>query len=391
MKQLDHPNIIKLYETFQDHRNIYLVMELCDGGELFDRIVEVGNFTEVQAAILMEQIFMAIFYMHQQSMTHRDIKPENFIFGSKEPIETATLKLLDFGLSCTFQPGQSLTTKAGTPYYVAPQVLQGNYNELADVWSCGVVMYVLLCGYPPFHGDTDSIVLKRVKAGNVEFPPEDWERISPDAKDLIKKCLKMKVSDRYTAEQAVNHVWVTERAPTSTGLNITVVDKLKDFKGQNKLKKAALQVIAGQLNEKEILMLRESFKALDENKDGTLTLTELKTGLERSGLEDIPSDLKQLMEEVDGDGSGQIDYTEFLAATIDKQVYAREEVMWSAFRTFDLDGDGRITMAELRKVLEDGTMEAAVNAAYIAGVMKEIDANGDGEIDFNEFVEMMKR
>jgi len=364
-------------------------MELCDGGELFDRIVEVGNFTEVQAAILMEQIFMAIFYMHQQSMTHRDIKPENFIFGSKEPIEAATLKLLDFGLSCTFQPGQSLTTKAGTPYYVAPQVLQGNYNELADVWSCGVVMYVLLCGYPPFHGDTDSIVLKRVKAGNVEFPPEDWERISPDAKDLIKKCLKMKVSDRYTAEQAVNHIWVTERAPTSTGLNITVVDKLKDFKGQNKLKKAALQVIAGQLNEKE--MLRESFKALDENKDGTLTLTELKTGLERSGLEDIPADLKQLMEEVDGDGSGQIDYTEFLAATIDKQVYAREEVMWSAFRTFDLDGDGRITMAELRKVLEDGTMEAAVNAAYIAEVMKEIDVNGDGEIDFNEFVQMMKR
>merc|ERR1712137_1509916 len=265
-------------------------------------------------------------------------------------------KLLDFGLSCKFHPGQTLTTKAGTPYYVAPQVLQGNYNELADVWSCGVVMYVLLCGYPPFHGDTDSLVLKRVKAGIVEFPPEDWERISPDAKDLVKNCLK-----------------------------------LKDFKGQNKLKKAALQVIAGQLNEKEILMLRDSFKALDENKDGTLTLTELKAGLEKSGLEEIPSDLKQLVEEVDGDGSGQIDYTEFLAATIDRQVYAREEVMWSAFRTFDLDGDGRITMAELRKVLEDGTMEAAVNAAYIADVMKEIDANGDGEIDFTEFVQMMKR
>lgn len=152
MKMMDHPNIIKLYESFEDKKNIYLVMELCNGGELFDRIIDAGHFKEVQAAIIMQQIIRAIYYMHDNHVCHRDLKPENFIFNTKDPIEKALLKIIDFGLSCTFTDGQVLSTKAGTPYYVAPQVLAGKYDQLSDLWSCGVIMYVLLCGYPPFFG-----------------------------------------------------------------------------------------------------------------------------------------------------------------------------------------------------------------------------------------------
>merc|ERR1719356_1767290 len=169
MKIMDHPNIIKLYETFGDHRNIYLVMELCTGGELFDRIIEAGHFTEGQAALLMQQIIRAVYYMHQNSICHRDLKPENFLFTSKDSIEKNTLKIIDFGLSCKFGPGQTLTTKAGTPYYVAPQVLDGKYDELSDIWSVGVIMFVLIAGYPPFYGDTDNEVLQKVRAGNFTF------------------------------------------------------------------------------------------------------------------------------------------------------------------------------------------------------------------------------
>lgn len=140
MKMMDHPNIIKLYETFEDRKNIYLVMELCLGGELFDRIIDAGHFTEVQAAILMQQIVRAIYYMHESHVCHRDLKPENFIFSTKEPIEKSILKIIDFGLSCSYKPDQVLTTKAGTPYYVAPQVLAGKYDHLSDLWSCGVIM-----------------------------------------------------------------------------------------------------------------------------------------------------------------------------------------------------------------------------------------------------------
>merc|ERR1719359_1942752 len=245
---MDHPNIIKLYESFEDRKNIYLVMELCSGGELFDRIIDSGHFTEVQAAILMQQIFRAMYYMHENSVCHRDLKPENFLFVNKDPIEKSLLKIIDFGLSCKFSPDQVLTTKAGTPYYVAPQVLAGKYDQLSDLWSCGVIMYVILCGYPPFYGETDADVLTKVRLGNFTFNAADWKNVSEDAKNLIRMLLKMSPKDRYTAEQALNHVWVRNKAPKAAGVAIStsLVDNLKGFRSQNKLKKAALHVIASQ-------------------------------------------------------------------------------------------------------------------------------------------------
>merc|ERR1719156_358721 len=267
MKMMDHPNIIKLYETFEDHRNIYLIMEICSGGELFDRIIETGHFTEVQAAIVMQQILRGIFYMHEIKLTHRDLKPENFLFTTKENIEKTHLKVIDFGLACKFTDGQVLTTKAGTPYYVAPQVLAGKYDQSADLWSCGVIMYVLLCGYPPFYGETDADVLSKVRLGNFSFNAADWKNVSEDAKNLIRMLLKMNPRDRYTAEQALNHEWIKNKAPKAANVSLqsNFVDNLRSFRSQNKLKKAALQIIAGQLNEDQIKALRETFMALDNN------------------------------------------------------------------------------------------------------------------------------
>lgn len=392
MKMMDHPHIIRLFENFEDHRNIYLVMELCSGGELFDRVIAMGHFTEVQAAIIMQQIIRAIYYMHENHVCHRDLKPENFLFLTKEPIENNLLKIIDFGLSCKFAPGQYLTTKAGTPYYVAPQVLQGKYDQSSDIWSCGVIMYVLLCGYPPFFGDTDNEVLSKVRIGSFTFSPQDWKGISEDAKDLIRLLLKMNTKDRATAEQALNHVWIKHKAPKAAdvALQTNFVDNLRGFRAQNKLKKAALHIIAGQLNEDQIKALRETFMSLDNNGDGLLTRAELKEGLEKCGLKEIPPDLQQIMEGIDSDGSGAIDYTEFLAATLDKRLYVQEDVCWQAFRVFDQNGDGKISMDELNQVLANGDVQDVVNAKAIADLMKEVDGNGDGHIDFQEFMAMMR-
>merc|ERR1719160_1634940 len=392
MKMMDHPNIIKLFENFEDHRSIYLVMELCSGGELFDRIIESGHFTEQQAAILMQQIVRAIYYMHESHTCHRDLKPENFLFMTKEPIDKNLLKIIDFGLSCEFKPGQVLTTKAGTPYYVAPQVLAGKYDQLSDLWSCGVIMYVMLCGYPPFFGETDAEVLSKVRLGNFSFNAADWKNVSEDAKTLIRMLLKMNPRDRYTAEQALNHVWVRNKAPKAkTGVNLqsSLVDNLKGFRSQNKLKKAALHVIASQLGESQIKSLRDTFMALDHNGDGLLTASEMKEGLNKAGLKDIPPDLQQIMEEVDSDGSGVIDYTEFLAATLDKKVYMAEDVCWQAFRIFDRNGDGKISKDEIKMVLNSDEVKDAAGKE-LAEIMQEIDKNGDGNIDFNEFMTMMR-
>jgi len=391
MKIMDHPNIIKLFESFEDNRNIYLIFELCNGGELFDRIMEAGQFTEVQAATVMQHMFRAIFYMHENHICHRDLKPENFLFTTKEPLEKTALKVIDFGLACKFEGSQVLTTKAGTPYYVAPQVLAGKYDQSADLWSLGVIMYVVLCGYPPFYGETDADVLAKVRLGNFSFNAADWKSVSEDAKNLIRMLLKMNPRDRYTAEQALNHVWVRNKAPKAANVNLqsSLVDNLRGFRSQNKLKKAALHVIASQLGESQIKALRDTFMALDENGDGLLTVNEMKEGLNKCGLKEIPPDLQQIMEEVDSDGSGVIDYTEFLAATLDKKVYMAEDVCWQAFRIFDRNGDGKICNKEIAAVLNDDDVKNAA-AKDLADIMKDIDTNGDGEIDFQEFMQMMR-
>eukprot|EP00929_Paragymnodinium_shiwhaense_P058566 TRINITY_DN2932_c0_g1_i1.p1 TRINITY_DN2932_c0_g1~~TRINITY_DN2932_c0_g1_i1.p1 ORF type:complete len:502 (+),score=153.25 TRINITY_DN2932_c0_g1_i1:86-1591(+) len=392
MKIMDHPNIIKLYETFEDNRNIYLVMELCKGGELFDRIISAGRFSEVKAATIMQQIVRAIYYMHENHICHRDLKPENFLFATKDSIEKGILKTIDFGLSCKFEEGQVLTTKAGTPYYVAPQVLCGKYDQRCDMWSCGVIMHVILCGYPPFCGETDGEVLQRVRLGVFSFKASDWKNVSEDAKDLIRQLLKMNPKDRYTAEQALNHAWIKNKAPKALQVNLHegFVDNLRAFLCQNKLKKAALHIIANQLNEDQIKALRETFMSLDHNGDGQLTVNELKEGIVKAGLKEIPQDLQAIMDEVDSDGSGVIDYTEFLAATLDRRIYLKEDVVWSAFRVFDRNGDGRISQEELAQVLADGCVQDMCGVNAVHSLLESVDTDGDGTIDFSEFMNMMR-
>jgi len=392
MKVMDHPNIIKLYETFEDRRNIYLAMELCKGGELFYRIIDAGSFTEAQAAIVMQQMLRAVFYMHGHGICHRDLKPENFIFLSKDPIEKNVLKLIDFGLSCRFKEGEWLRTKAGTPYYVSPQVLHGKYDQSCDLWSAGVIMYILLCGYPPFAGADDKQLLGQVKVGKVSFPSRDWKVVSGDAKELIRRLICKDPKERYTAEQALSHQWIEHTAPKAAKvpLDTGFVDKLRAFRCHNKFAKAALHVIAQQANEAQVKGLREAFLSLDTNNDGKLSLAEMKEGLGSAGVSVPPGDLQEIMDGIDSDCSGVIDYTEFLAAMLERKQYLQEDVCWSAFRVFDLDGDGKVSKSELATMLRGGSGSRMLDADTCAEVLKEVDRNGDGVVDFDEFMSMLR-
>merc|ERR1712206_26406 len=383
MKVMDHPNILKLHETFEDQRFIYLVLELCTGGELFEHIINSGHFTEKQAAIVMKDLFRAIYYMHSSHFSHRDLKPENFLFLAKEDkFENNTLKVIDFGLACEFTPGQFLKTKAGTPYYVAPQVLAGKYNELADVWSLGVIMFVLLCGYPPFYGDTDADVLAKVRLGSYTFNPKDWKQVSADAKELITCLLKFDPKERYTAEQALNHKWVVREAPNA--LSVDFQDMFKNFNSfskDNKLKRAARQMIPSILGKtSQIKRLKDAFLAFDKNGDGRLTRDEMSKGLREAGFDD-EAYIKSVVDQMDTDGSGEIEYNEFLTGCLDRNIAQNKAVFWQLFNSFDLNGDGKISRSELAQVVKEGE-----NSPDVIEILQQTDTNGDGEIDFDEFI-----
>lgn len=396
LKTMDHPNIIKLYETFEDRGRIYLVMELCEGKELFDRIIDVGHFTEQNAAVVMQQMLSAVFYMHTNLICHRDLKPENFLFASEGPIDKSVLKLIDFGLATRFQVGggQSLCTKAGTAYYVAPQVLQGKYDQACDIWSCGVIMFTMLTGYPPFYGKTDQEVLSKVKRGRYSFDHKDWKGISDDAKTLIALMLKFNPEQRCTADQALQNTWIREFAPRAKNLSLQegLVRNLRNFRSQNMLKKAALNIIAGQMSEAQIADLSKLFKSLDVNCDGLLTFEEMQAGIAKAELNKLSTsiDLKAILEGVDADGSGMIDYTEFLAATLDKKHYLQRDNCWAAFCIFDADGDGNITQEELQAILKDDRVSELMEGRSSAEILQDVDINGDGRIDFEEFMQMMQ-
>jgi len=393
--QLDHPNIVKLYEVFTDAKMYYLVMELCSGGELFDRIVAASDaadedsgpraFTERKAATYMEQILGAMSYIHANNFVHRDIKPENFLMQNEG--DDAQIKVIDFGLAKTFiaNSGDVMKTKAGTPYYVAPEVLSGKYDEKCDVWSCGIIAYILLCGYPPFYGDSDSDILKAVKKGAFEFPEEDWKYVSGDAKDVISKMLTKDKSKRPSASEILQHRWMSANAEAPKGtVPKDMFTKLKKFQSGSKLKKVALTLIAQQLKDEDLQELQLTFSKLDQNKDGTLTMDEIKSGIQATGVE-VNEDMQATLENLDTDGSGNIDYTEFLAATLSTKQYLKNDVMWGAFRVFDKDGDGSITKQELAEVLKMPEM------SHIEDMIREVDLDGDGNIAFDEFVQMMEK
>jgi len=315
------------------------------------------------------------------------LKPENFLYLNNS--DDSPLKVIDFGLSKIAQANNVMTTRAGTPYYIAPEVLQGKYDQSCDIWSAGVILYILLCGYPPFYGDSDRQILESVKKGKFAFDGEEWEGVSKEAKDLITKMITLPTK-RLTAAQVLEHPWMktgTQNTKAKLSMNL---GQLRNFINASKLQKAVLTCMASQLSEFEIMDLRKVFLALDKNGDGTITLDELKEGL--SKLPDIKAnEIQQIMNSIDTDKSGKIDYTEFLAATMETNLYLKEEKLFMAFKMFDKDGNGKISAQELKEVLGNAELYSEKDEKAWDDLIKEADLNGDGEIDYNEFLTMMNK
>jgi len=391
LKIMDHPNIVKLYEVYQDKKRYYLVTELCTGGELFDRLSKDKLMDEKDSANIMKQLLSAIVYCHAKNVVHRDLKPENLLLES--PDENARIKVIDFGTSQIFNPSKKMTAKIGTPYYIAPEVLSQSYTEKCDVWSCGVILYILTCGYPPFVGRNDFDIMNRIKKGIIKMTGAAWDNASDLVKDLVKHMLTYDPKKRYSAQQALNHPWIKKYCRQSYDKEFTMelLNNLRTFQTQHKLQEAAMTYIASQLtttHEKD--KLQNTFINLDINGDGKLSTEELISAFKELFGADFPAEqeVESVMARLDVDHNGYIDYTEFVMATINKKKLLSKERLQMAFAAFDKDGSGTITSDEIKTVLGVGT---AVPEEEWKNIIREIDQNGDGEISVEEFVYMMRK
>ncbi|CAN1315177.1 Calcium-dependent protein kinase 29 [Linum perenne] len=281
------PNIVEFKGAYEDKDNLHLVMEVCSGGELFDRIIAKGSYSEKEAAKVIRQIVNVVHVCHFMGVMHRDLKPENFLLASKD--DDAPIKATDFGLSVFIEEGKVYKELVGSAYYVAPEVLKRSYGKEIDVWSAGVILYILLSGVPPFWAETERGIFNSILETNLDLQTSPWPKISDSAKDLIRKMLARDPSKRITAAQAL----------------------------------------------------------------GTITYEELEAGLHRLGSKLSEAEIRQLMDAADVDKNGTIDYVEFVTATMHRHRLEKEEHLFEAFQYFDKDNSGYITRDELRHAMSE--------------------------------------
>ncbi|XP_022868385.1 calcium-dependent protein kinase 5-like [Olea europaea var. sylvestris] len=392
-----HKHIVTIKGAYEDPLYVHIVMELCAGGELFDRIIQRGHYSERKAAELTKIVVGVVEACHSLGVMHRDLKPENFLLVNKD--NDFSLKAIDFGLSVFFKPGQIFTDVVGSPYYVAPEVLSKHYGPEADVWTAGVILYILLSGVPPFWAETQQGIFDAVLMGHIDFDSDPWPLISESAKDLIRKMLCMRPSERLTAHEVLCHPWISENgvAP-DRALDPAVLSRLKQFSAMNKLKKMALRVCNEHQHE---LACNCHTPALHDLHDLASSISfnqclaiinlgfsyvccsyALNQILKQSQWLNYCCDLQ-----ADVDNSGTIDYGEFVAATIHLNKLEREEHLMAAFQYFDKDGSGYITIDELQQAC----VEHGMTDVLLEDVIKEVDQDNDGRIDYGEFVAMMQK
>lgn len=404
LKMLDHPNIIKVYEYYNSKRKLFIITELCTGGELFDRITEVKYFTETVAAHLMKQIFSATAFCHSNNIIHRDLKPENILIENVEERKKDffNIKIIDFGTG-EINKHKMLSEKTGTAYYIAPEVINNCYNEKCDMWSCGVILYILLCGCPPFSADSDEEIFNKIKIGKYQLKGKVWNEISQEAISLISELLTKDINKRLSATQALNHAWFKNMFSDKNKelleyqkVNFPkvhlkgIISNIKTFRAEKKLQQAALAFIVHNLAKREdIKELKNVFLAFDLNGDGRLTRDELIQGMQQVMTKgEAIDDVERIMGIMDVDKNGYIEYEEFLRASLNKEKLLSKENIKIAFDLFDQDGSGFISTSELKSILGKGNNSDLSDDVWTA-IVKEIDQNSDGQISFDEFLEVM--
>ena len=406
LAMVDHPNIVRLFEVIEDDKYFNLFQELCTGGELLKKM-HTTQMKEKQIAKIFNQIMSAIAYCHEKGIVHRDLKLENILFASNNP--DSPIKIIDFGFSVLLGKNdmnkkedkddndlkkygfKRMKSKVGTLYYISPEIIKGNYDEKCDIWACGVILYILLCGYPPFNAPSDKEVYNIISQVKYDFNQPIWKNVSKYAKELIKNMLTP-AKNRYTAKQVLSSKWFEVKLKDSEENNYYLDYKhISKYKTYNKFKQAILAFIASRLNSEETTKIRNIFYNIDEDKKGFITYEDFtKYVINECNIDDVvdnEEELKKAFQSVDIDHNNKIDYTEFLAANLDEKIFLKKEKIQEAFRTFDINDTGAIKKEDLIRVLKLENLQD--KNIIVNNIIEENDFDKDGKINFNDFMMVM--
>lgn len=382
LKTVDHPHIIRAMETCQYETNLYLIMELCSGGDLYVR----DPYSEVQAARITSCILSAVGYMHSKNIIHRDLKFENIMYTTSRP--DADVKVIDFGLSKKYG-NDPLKETAGTVYTMSPEVFDGNYSYKVDLWSVGVICYMLLSSAMPFFAETRVGVVALIRLGKYSFKGRRWARVSQDAKDFVRSLLTVDPEKRPTAEEALKSPFLSkaeefykQNSLRSRTLAMNLVQAtMEQYASYSTLKKLALVVIAHKSTSEEVGFLRSMFENYDRSHLGVVNLEEFKDALK--DYDYTNEEAERLFRALDIDHTGELHYYEFLAATIEAHGEITEQRLADAFDRLDCDDSGYITVDNVRQFLGD-----AAPQSYLDRVVSEADQDPDMKIHYDEFLQL---
>ncbi|XP_010550381.1 PREDICTED: CDPK-related kinase 5 isoform X2 [Tarenaya hassleriana] len=382
-----HNNLPHFYDAYEDHDNVYIVMELCEGGELLDRILSRGGkYTEEDAKAVVIQILNVVAFCHLQGVVHRDLKPENFLFTSKE--ENSQLKAIDFGLSDYVRPDERLNDIVGSAYYVAPEVLHRSYSTEADIWSVGVIVYILLCGSRPFWARTESGIFRAVLKADPSFDEPPWPSLSSEARDFVKRMLNKDPRKRLTAAQALSHPWIKNSNDVKVPLDVLVFKLMRVYLRSSSLRKAALRALSKTLTVDELYYLREQFALLEPSKNGTISLDSIKAALVKNATDAMKdSRISEFLAQLSALQYRRMDFEEFCAAALSiHQLEALER--WEqharcAYELFEKEGNRPIMIDELASELGLGP------SVPVHAVLHDWIRHTDGKLSFLGFVKLL--
>ncbi|KAJ0477306.1 putative protein kinase CAMK-CDPK family [Helianthus annuus] len=382
-------NWVQLKDTYEDDRYVHLVMEYCEGGELFSKMKSKGRYSEKVAAQILCSIMKVVYCLHYMGIMHRDLKPENFLLAKKAAcpclVDYTMLKAIDFGLSAYIDEENPNQEKVGTAFYVAPEILMRQpYGKEVDIWSAGVILYMLLTGVPPFDGANDKEIFDAILKGDPDMESLPWPNIHENAQQLVKDMLSFDPKKRPSAAEVLDHQWLKDNGVVHP-LDKLIFKKIKQFRAMNKFKKVALKILMGMTSEEEIEELRKMFKSLDTKDEKVIPREKLEKSLARSGSSLDEESAKVIVETADTDGDGFIDCNEFITAMKSFSQH-KDEHLKKAFKHFDKDSDDSISREELGSALK----ENGIDVDEIEEIISEIDTDADGKISYEEFCAMIR-